>query len=40
VVIAAVQAQLPTDFPAKVADSILAGLQSAANKLAQQPPQD
>jgi serine/threonine-protein kinase HipA len=39
-VIAAVQARLPADFPARLADSIFAGLQSAANKLAQQPPQD
>jgi serine/threonine-protein kinase HipA len=39
-VIAAVQAQLPQDFPAGVADSVFAGLQSAANKLAAQPPVD
>jgi serine/threonine-protein kinase HipA len=35
-VIARVQAQLPADFPARVADPIFLGLQQAANLLAQQ----
>lgn len=33
-VIKAVRAQLPNDFPDLVAETILAGLQDAANKLA------
>lgn len=37
-VIQAVRAQLPEDFPAPIADSILGGLQSAANRLAASAP--
>jgi serine/threonine-protein kinase HipA len=32
-VVVAVRAKLPADFPEQVADSILSGLQDAANRL-------